>query len=176
MYQKRIILCMIFLAIPCAAHKPKKTKTVELAKSTQLTGQKKESVEKKVTKKTDRTVTITNNIDHDMLGYRYLMKTHHPDEFVLSINGKEIKEKECHTLPIENDKVVIHFDYQWASGLYKGSKDVHFDVEPAVDKLTVTFDWKDKNGYQVLVDRAKPCAIKEAPKLKKTTAEKSDIS
>lgn len=100
-----------------------------------------------------KTITITNAIEPDMLDYEYWGKRT-PESFTVLINKKEIKHGESYEVKKEEENLTITYSYSFASGIYKGSKEVTYKMNDNADKEKLTFSWNET--WRVLVSNATP--------------------
>lgn len=110
--------------------------------------------QKTVTNKTftGKTVTLNNNIEHKMLGYKKF-GTHYPSNFSITIDGKKIiqagskeieKKEDTVTVPVANGTITLRYDYEF--GTYKtGANIVEFKTDPKKTTYDLEFSWKDDN-------------------------------
>lgn len=103
-------------------------------------------VEKNVQKKSNasnkRTIEIINAIDETMLTV-HQFGAHKPTRFKLSVNDTALDKQKAQKITINNNELAIGYEYEFAHGLYKGSKVVHCDVAPDARRVIVAFSWKD---------------------------------
>lgn len=109
----------------------------------------------------ERTIEIINDINEQMLEVHQFGK-HKPDKFNLSINNKPLEQKQVEKIKIKNDELLIQYDYEFAGGLYKGSKLVHLKVKPNAKKVMLSFSWKDP--LRIQADGAVAQSIEPAKK------------
>ncbi len=113
------------------------------------------------TQKAKKNITITNNIERDMLKYKHWSGTYEPSTFVMHVNKKEIEPGTQKSIPmIDNGIIEVRFDYAFLNGKRKGAKIVVFEVDNDIVDLNITFNWKNK--WQVIIDNAKPVKEKKA--------------
>ncbi len=109
--------------------------------------------------KTQKIVTIKNNIEPAMLHYKHWSGTYQPTTFVITINGQEIKPETQYDITITNNQLAVRFDYAFLNGKKKGAKIVSFTVNTNKPTLNLSFSWDDK--WQVIIDNATPCQVKK---------------
>lgn len=95
-----------------------------------------------------RKVKIENCIDKEKRTYNHWGK--HVSDVTMYVNGVLIPENETREIPVGPDnKLEAKFDYDFHV-IYpraKGSKEAIFEIAPETDKLTLDFDWKNKQGH-----------------------------
>jgi len=113
-----------------------------------------------------RQIKIKADIKPEELGYKKFFSTYYPDTLKIRANGKEIysltnkdkiEAKEI-TIPVNGDKVVVEYDYEWNMGLgmvkRTGTKRAEFKVNDKIDKLELEFgSWKNDN--RMVIPQAK---------------------
>lgn len=114
--------------------------------------------------KKSRQLKIEAHIDPKGLGYKKFFSTYYPDTLKIRANGKEIyaltnkdkvESKEI-TIPVNENKVTIEYDYEWdmITGKRTGTKRVEFDVNDKANKLELEFgSWKEDN--RIVIPQAK---------------------
>lgn len=109
-----------------------------------------------------RTIKLKNTIERKMLGYKK-WGTHYPTKFIVTANNKvvfkmeqkEVSAKEEVSVIIVDNKLTMHYDYEFLNGRRAGSKTTEFKVAPEATTLTLSFDWKDKeNPQHIILDSA----------------------
>lgn len=112
----------------------------------------------------NRQLTIEPKIDRSELGYKKFFSTYYPDTFKVRANGKEvyvIKDKKLLTdkpisIPVDNNKLTIEYDYEWdmITGKRTGTKQVEFNVDEKAKNLDLQFNsWKEDN--RIIIPQAK---------------------
>lgn len=105
-----------------------------------------------------RSIKIKADIDPKELGYKKFFSTYYPDTLKIRANGKEVyaltnkdkvEAKEI-TIPVDGDKVVVEYEYEWDMGKMvgkrTGTKRAEFKVNDKVDKLELEFgSWNKDN-------------------------------
>lgn len=117
-----------------------------------------QSTEKKVAQAKDRTITVKNNIEKKMTGYKYIFKTYYPSEFKISFNGKELEQGTEAKITLKNNKLFARYIYNFPP-YKKGTKEIEFDIEPTAQEVDITFSWKD--DWRVIASHATPVETKE---------------
>lgn len=99
-----------------------------------------------------QTIKINNKIESKMLKYW----TYFPDRFALKVNGTTIQSGSSLSIPLNNNKLTVRYDYSFANGFRAGAKEITFEItNPQKKEYDIHFSWNDK--YRVIVDGAKPC-------------------
>lgn len=88
-----------------------------------------------------RKVTLVNSIQKDSLAYKSIFGTFSPTTFIVSINGKEIKEKENQTIDAIDNKVTVRFDASFLNGYRTTARELTFEVAQGKSSYDVTFSW-----------------------------------
>lgn len=123
--------------------------------------------EKKIEKLTDaqpateakksKFLKIEAHIDKDKdLGYKKFFSTYYPEDLTIKVNGKKVYEikknkvvnEEEVTIPVDENKLVVEYEYQWdmITGKRTGTKRAEFNVDQNADKLDLRFgSWKNDN-------------------------------
>ncbi|MBI2775239.1 hypothetical protein HYX58_04510 [Candidatus Dependentiae bacterium] len=109
--------------------------------------QKKEPVIAQKDKKA-RTVHIKNSISKDMITYHHWTGKHTPD-FVLKINGNEVKQGTTASIPVENNAVNFEYIFNFANGYYKDTKKAEFTL-PEGDAFELDFSWKSQPNIKII--------------------------
>ncbi|HEX2978338.1 MAG TPA: hypothetical protein VHO47_04435 [Candidatus Babeliales bacterium] len=112
-----------------------------------MSEQKKEPVIAQKEKK-GRTVQIKNSITKDMITYHHWTGKHTPD-FVLKINGNEVKQGVTASVPVENNAVKFEYIFNFANGYYKDTKKAEFTL-PAGDAFELDFSWKSQPNIKII--------------------------
>jgi len=114
--------------------------------------------------KKSKQLKIEAHIDPKGLGYKKFFSTYYPDSLTIRANGKEVyaltnkdkvESKEI-TIPVNDNKVIIEYDYEWdmITGKRTGTKRVEFDVNDKANKLELEFgSWKEDN--RIVIPQAK---------------------
>lgn len=109
----------------------------------------------------ERVIEIINGIEPSMLEYHYF-GTHKPTKFSISINENQIDAKKSCKVPVKQNHINVRYDYEFAQGLYKGSKIVDLAVDPQAQKVVLNFSWKDP--LRISAQHAKAESIKTVKK------------
>ncbi len=110
-------------------------------------------------KKEIRTIKVKNNITTDMLKYKHWTGTYSPTFFKVSIDNNELEMGQEHAIPIENNRLVVSYQYSFMNGYKKGHRAVTFDVDKDVSMVNLTFSWKTK--WHILSKEALPIEVEE---------------
>lgn len=127
-------------------------------KSTQPTilAEKKNGTDKNIKKNnpTPKTFSyrVRNGIQDEDIGYSLLFQTHYPEEFVLHVNGKELKNNE--TIQIEGKQFKVSYNYKWITpwGTEMNGKEALFQIheEDQNKEMVIKFmGWKKSNRLEI---------------------------
>jgi hypothetical protein len=108
-----------------------------------------------------RTILVKNNIEPNMLQYTHWSGTYEPTTFIITVNGKEVKPNREQKITIIDNQFVVRVDYSFLNGKRKGAKIIRFTTNTDHPLLNLSFSWADQ--YQIVIDNATACAIKEEP-------------
>lgn len=90
-------------------------------------------------------VTVKNNIQKTMTGYKKFGKNWYPDEYSLTINGVQVEEGEQVAVPAGDGSVcnvVFAYDFRPMGKSYKkGTEEVSYVLKPGTKELDITFSW-----------------------------------
>ena len=106
-----------------------------------------------------REITIINHITRDMTAKRYLGFDYYPDSFSICINKEQLKDNEERKIAIQDNKLLIEYNYNFRNGYRKGTRIVEFEVPEAHQQCTLTFSW-EQNSH-VLIDNANFISLKD---------------
>lgn len=106
--------------------------------------------------KKQRTVEIQNSIDDTMTTYSHWTGNYTPD-FSISINDQTLEKGKSQKVAVQDNQLAIRYHYNFVKGVCTGSKIVTFNIEPKLDKLSVTFSWK--NEWRLMIEGATPISI-----------------
>ena len=104
----------------------------------------------------ERVVIIKNKITKKMITYTKCFVPYTPD-FVLKVNGTELKLGEEQSIAIKKNRVTVTFSYNFLNGYKKGTSAVEFDLPESKQECEITFSWK--NDWRVIMNDAKPLTI-----------------
>lgn len=116
-------------------------------------------VEPKITPKpapqdaTKSTVTVTNNIQKKMTGYRKFGKTWYPDDYSLTVNGVQVPEGGQIAVPAGSGNtvnLVFAYDFRPMGKSYKkGTEELSYKLSDDTKAVAVTFSWYEKPTLMV---------------------------
>jgi hypothetical protein len=107
-----------------------------------------------------RTITITNKISQQMTTYTLLGADYIP-EFDCLVNGTLIEHGCKAEIPVVDNTFTVKYRYNFpqARGLYKGAKEIIFEIAPDKKECDLEFSWQD--SWRVIASQAKPKKIKK---------------
>jgi hypothetical protein len=100
-----------------------------------------------------KSITINVTITKEMLSYRYFGIDYSPEEFHITINGKNFSiisknnisvYNEKITIPVRDNMCTIKYGYSFAGGLYKGQQEVPISVLNEQLSADLHFSWYEK--------------------------------
>jgi len=96
-----------------------------------------------------RTITFKSTLNDEKKGYKILIGTFKPSKFTIHINGHKIKDHHTLTVPIENNRFIIRYDYEFNAYLrtFKGYREVEFEVESVTNHFVLDFSWKHNDRF-----------------------------
>jgi hypothetical protein len=95
-------------------------------------------------------VTITNNIQPDMLTYKHWTGKYNPDSFKVFVNDTEIAQGAALEIPSETKTVNLKFDYSFVNGKRTGSHTVSYKLNDDITQANITFSWDNDN--KIIID------------------------
>ncbi len=101
-------------------------------------------VEKLSVKPDDAQVTICNNIDRKKdTTYKWCFISYTPNKFSFKVNGQEVEPGKELSIPAD-ETFLVRYDYEFAGGKRKGSKEIQFKRNPNAQKLDMRFSWNNE--------------------------------
>lgn len=97
-----------------------------------------------------RNIAFTSKLTDKKREYKFGIM-HKPSKFKLTINGSKIKDGQVIHIPIENNKFLIRYDYEFkAFGItFAGYREAEFEIDPIRDHYFIDFSWKNENRFIV---------------------------
>lgn len=106
-----------------------------------------------------RVVSITNNINPEMLVYKHWSGDKVPEPFAIVVDGKPLEPGKTTSVALEDDKLNVQFNYSFMMGYRKGTREVTFKVPEKQDTLNMTFSWD--NDHRIILDKAQAIEKRE---------------
>lgn len=96
-----------------------------------------------------RTIIFKSTLNDEKKGYKLLIGTFKPSKFKITINGQKIKDHHTLTLPIENNKFIIRYDYEFNAFFrsFAGYREVEFQADPLAREFILDFSWKHNDRF-----------------------------
>ena len=96
-----------------------------------------------------RHVSFTSKLTDEKKGYNLIVTTYQPSKFKVTINGHKIKDGQTINVPVENNKFLIRYDYEFKAMLKKfvGYREVEFELDPVRDHYSIDFSWKHEHRF-----------------------------
>jgi len=131
----------------CKTKKIQRKQTPAIIKSEQkpiVVSSKPSSVESDTKATPESDISISNNIDYKKdTTYKWGFISYTPNKFVFKINGQEIAPGK--TISIQaSKKMMVRYDYEFANGKRKGSKEIEFELDPKAKELDMRFSWNNE--------------------------------
>ena len=107
-------------------------------------------------KKNVRSISITNSIEDDMLGYKHWTGTYTPKIFILHVNGKKINPGATKSIDLFDNLLVVRFEYDYGYNIKRarGASEVTFTVDKNATECDITISWN--NEWRIIIDNATP--------------------
>lgn len=136
---------------------------------------------------TNHMVKIKNNIDRKDAYKTKLFMRHYPEEFVVKVNGKEVKKNEETEIVIPDKKFSVEYSYIWSApwGKITGTKQVSYMLtNTGANPQTIELDfssWDDE--YRIKASGAQPTGVtviessgnREKPKKKRKNKKRTEV-
>lgn len=96
-----------------------------------------------------RTIKFTSKLTDEKKGYNLIVTTYKPSKFKLTINGHKIKDGHSIHVPVENNKFLIRYDYEFKAMFktFAGYREVEFEIDPLHDHYSIDFSWKHEHRF-----------------------------
>ena len=95
-------------------------------------------------------MTFNSKITDEKKGYNLYVTTFKPTKFKLTINGHKLRDGQSIHIPIENNRFLIRYDYEFKAMFktFAGYREVEFEIEdPSRDHLSIDFSWKHEHRF-----------------------------
>lgn len=103
------------------------------------------------TKQAQRSIKVKNNITDKML--KHPKAFGYMPAFSVSVNNTEIAQGQERDIPLEDDKLIVEYRYNYLKGYRTGSKKIQFSVPVEKNEVNLGFDWS--NDQRILTSEAK---------------------
>lgn len=97
---------------------------------------------------------VKNCIQPEMLKYW----SYTPDIFTLSVNGQALKPGASLKVPLQENNMVVRYDYSFAKGFRTGAKEVTFKLDSTNAQCDLKFSWD--NEFRIIASSGKPQKVK----------------
>lgn len=94
-----------------------------------------------------RKVTIKNCLTKAEITYKHWSGRHTP-VFKMFVNGKELNMDQQTTLDIQNNRIIVQYDFDFAKGYYRDSRKVELSV-PQGNSFDLHFSWKSQPNFTI---------------------------
>lgn len=94
-------------------------------------------------------ITFTSKLTDEKKGYNLYVTTFKPTKFKLTINGHKLRDGQSITIPVENNKFLIRYDYEFKAMFktFAGYREVEFEIDPTRDHYSIDFSWKHEHRF-----------------------------
>ena len=94
-------------------------------------------------------VTFISKLTDEKKGYNLYVTTFKPTKFKLTINGHKIRDGQSIHIPIENNRFLIRYDYEFKAMFqtFAGYREVEFEIDPTRDHFAIDFSWKHEHRF-----------------------------
>jgi hypothetical protein len=96
-----------------------------------------------------REVTFTSKLTDEKKGYSLIVTTYKPSKFKITINGHKLKDGRSLHIPVEDNKLLIRYDYEFNAMFktFSGYREVEFELDPSRDHYSIDFSWRHENRF-----------------------------
>lgn len=100
--------------------------------------------------------TFNSKLTDEKKGYNLYVTTFKPTKFKLTINGHKLRDGQSIHIPIENNRFLIRYDYEFKAMFkaFAGYREVEFEIDDITrDHFSIDFSWK--NEHRFIIKHAK---------------------
>lgn len=95
-------------------------------------------------------MTFNSKLTDEKKGYNLYIKIFKPTKFKLTINGQKLKDGQSIHIPIENNRFLIRYDYEFKAMFqsFTGYREVEFEIDDLTrDHISIDFSWKHEHRF-----------------------------
>lgn len=95
-------------------------------------------------------MVFNSKLTEEKKGYNLYVTTFKPTKFKLTINGHKLKDGQSIRIPIENNKFLIRYEYEFKAMFktFAGYREVKFElIDPAANHTSIDFSWKHEHRF-----------------------------